>query len=115
MAEESVLERALRDTVGIAHTEDILVDAVKDLVRDEIKSYIRAKLEANPDLKAEVKGAVSELMEAKAKEAFALVKLAKASAKLGLELVPPKLREQFARDLVGVFEKEIASLMAKNI
>lgn len=115
MVEEGLLERALRDTAGFAHAEDIVVDAVRDLVRDEVKAYIRAKLDENPDLKAEMKAAVTELMEAKAKEAYAFVKIAKASAKLGLELVPPKLREQLTRDLVSVFEKEIAALMQKNI
>jgi Ribonuclease G/E len=115
MAEEGIVELALKQTKGLLHSEDILVEAVRDLVKDEIKRYVREKLEGRPELKEELKAAVAEMMEAKIKEAAALVKMAKAGAKLGLELVPPHLREEVTKDLVGMFEKEISVLMEKTL
>lgn len=115
MAEDDIVELALKQTKGLLHAEDILVEAVRDLVKDEIKRYVREKLEGRPELKEEIKVAVAELMEAKIKEAAALVKMAKAGAKLGLELVPPHLREEVTKDLIGMFEKEISVLMEKTL
>ena len=44
--------------------------------------------------------------EAKLKEAYAGIKMAKAGAKLGLELIPPHMKKEVAKEL----EKEITSL-----
>jgi hypothetical protein len=112
---EHVVERLIKETGGILHTEDLLLDAVRDLFKDEVKAYVRARLDANPALKEELKAAVTELMEAKLQEAYALMKVAKSSAKLGLELVPPHLREKFTREIVSIFEKEIAALMERAL
>jgi len=111
MAEANIAEKLLRDTMGAMHTEDLLVEALRDLVKDEVKAYVRARLDANPDLKGEIKAAVKDLMEAKIREAYAFVKLAKAGAKLGLELVPPEMRTEVTRELARIIEKEVASLM----
>ncbi len=115
MPEEDIIELALKQTRGLLQPEDIVVEAVRDMVKDEIKRYVRDKLEARPELKEEMKVAVSDLMEAKIKEATAMVKMAKAGAKLGLELVPPHLREEVTKDLISVFEKEINVLMEKTL
>ncbi len=101
----------MKSTLGITHTEDILLEAVRDLVKEEVKGYIRQKLEGHPDLREELKAGIKALMEAKVKEASALVLIAKSAAKLGVELVPPDLREEMAKELVGAVEKEIATLL----
>lgn len=90
------------------------MEAMRDLVKDEIKKYVKSKLDASPALKQEIKKAVEELMEAKVKEGYALVKLAKAGMKLGLELVPPRLREEFSKDLIAMFQKEIGEMFEKT-
>ena len=113
MAEPNIAEKLLRDTMGAMHTEDLLVEALRDLVKDEVKAYVRARLDANPDLKGEIRAAVKDLLEAKIREAYAFVKLAKAGAKLGLELVPPEMRTEVTRELAKIFEKEVASLMTR--
>jgi len=115
MPEQKILESILKGSMGIVHAEDVLVEAVRDLVKDEIKRYIRDKLEANPQIKAELKEGIGDLMEAKMKEAYALVKIAKSGAKLGLELVPSHLRKEMTKDLVQIFEKEIDAIMEKTL
>lgn len=111
MAEEEAIGSLLRSTLGIVHTEDLLLDAVRDLVREEVKDYIRQTLEEHPALKEEMKGAVKALLEAKVREASALLLIAKSAAKLGVELVPSELRQEVAKELVGAMEKEIATIL----
>lgn len=114
MAEENVVEKVLRDTIGAVHTEDLLVEALRDLVKDEVKAYVRVRLDANPELRGEIREAVKDLLEAKIREAYAFVKLAKAGAKLGLELVPAEMRTEVTRELARIIEKEVGSLMART-
>jgi hypothetical protein len=111
MAEDNIVEKVLRDTMGAVHTEDLVVEAFRDLVRDEVKTYIRARLDANPELRAEIRAAVKDLMEAKLREAYAFVKLAKAGAKLGLELVPPEMRAEVTKELARIIEKEVSTIL----
>ncbi len=115
MAERTSVEKLLRETTDIIRAEDLVIEAVRDLMKDEAKKYIRSKLDANPALKKELKAAVEELMEAKIKEGYAMVKLAKAGMKLGLEMVPTHMREEFTRDLVSMFQKELGEMMDKSL
>lgn len=111
MSEENLVEKVLRDTMGAVHTEDLVLEAVRDLVKDEVKAYIRARLDANPELRAEIREAIKELMQAKLQEAYAFVKLAKAGAKLGLELVPPAMRAEVTKEIARIIEKEVGAIL----
>lgn len=103
-----LLKEGLYDVLG---GEDILLDAAKDLIREEIKNHIREKLEANPELKKEFKDAIGMFFEAKLKEAFANIKLVKAGAKLGLEIIPENLKESMSKEL----ENEINKILEKML
>jgi len=115
MSERTPIEDMLAESTNMLRAENLVAEALKDLVRDEVKRYIRTKIDENPELKNEMKAAVEELMEAKIKEGYAMVKLAKAGVKLGLELVPPKMREEFSKDLVSVIQKEIGGFMERTL
>ncbi len=93
-------------------TENLIMESVKDLIKDEIKEHIHEKLDENEELKAEFKKGVEMMLEAKAKEAFAYAVIAKASTDLGMELIPPKLKEEMRKKLSKVLEEEIESIMA---
>lgn len=105
------MEKVLRDTMGAVHTEDLLVEAVRDLVKDEVKAHVRARLDANPALKAEIRDAVKDLVQAKLQEAYAFAKLAKAGVKLGLELVPTEMRAEVTKELARIIEKEMGAIL----
>ncbi|MEE9593658.1 MAG: hypothetical protein V3W28_08780 [Thermoplasmata archaeon] len=111
MTEEDALGSLMKTTLGIVHTEDLMLEAVRDLLRDEVKRYIRARLEERPALKEELKRGVAALMEAKVREASALVLMAKAAAKLGVELVPAEVREEVAKEFVDALERDIATVL----
>jgi adenosyl cobinamide kinase/adenosyl cobinamide phosphate guanylyltransferase len=107
------MENAIRRALSSVQTEDLLVEAVRDMVKDEIKKYIHTKLSENPELKREIKEAVTELMDAKAREYYALARLAKNGAELGLEMMPPEMRERLTRDIAKLLEKEINQVFEK--
>lgn len=110
------LGKLLKGGVGdLLRPEDIVLESMRDLVRDEVKRRIREQLDANPELKQEMRDAVRLLMEAKVQEAYASLKIAKAAAKLGIEILPPDLRQELGREVMATFEKEVSRLLEKAL
>ena len=97
------------------NTENIVMEAVRDLVKDEIKLHLRNKVDENPELKHELKEAVELFIEAKLRESFAAIKLAKAGTKLGLTLVPEKMVGELTKEFSKVFEKELITILDKSL
>ena len=113
---DNSLSRILKGTISdIMPQKDLVIEAVHDMVRDEIKKYIRQKLDKDPELKKEIKEAINEYFTAKIKEVNATLKLAKAGAKLGLNLIPDHLREEVTKDIASIFEKEIGDILEKGL
>jgi len=111
MADDDIINSVMKSTRSMLSSETILLDAVQDLVKDEIKKAIREKLDANPEIKKELKEAVRSLMEAKIHEAVAILKIGKAGAKLGLEMVPPELRKEIGKEIASLLEKEVSRML----
>jgi len=73
------IERLLTGNLGaqvkdLMATEDLVLEAFRDLVKDELKNHIRAKVDADEELKAEIKEAVSYYFQAKARSVYAELK-----------------------------------------
>lgn len=97
------------------NTENLVIESLRDLVKDEIKTYLRTRIDEQPELKAELKEAIELFMEAKLRETFAAIKLAKAGTKLGLTIVPEKMVDELTREFSRVFEKEIFTILEKSL
>jgi len=95
-------------------TENLMVEAVEELIKDEIKERIKSKLNENEELKAEFEEYVKVLMEAKMKEAYAYAMLAKTSADLGFELVPPEMKDKMNKKLKDFIEKKMEEMMKEG-
>lgn len=115
MPGESLLKTTLKGGILDLGTDEIVIDALKDIVRDELKGRMREALDKNPELKAEFKEAVRSYFEAKVQQTYAELKLAKASAKLGLEVMPPQLRDKLSREVAQMVEREVTSLLEKAL
>lgn len=89
-------KEALPDVLG---GEDLVIEAARDMIKDEIKAHIKKKLQENPKLRQELKDAIGMYFEAKIKEAYASVKLAKAGAMLGLKLVPDNIKDELSKEI----------------
>jgi len=112
--EEDIVSSVLKSTKSMLSSETLLVEAMQDLVKDEVKRHMREKLDADPELRKELRAAVQELMEAKIHEAFAVLKIGKCGAKLGISMVPPELRKEIGQELVSILEKEIGRMLEQT-
>ncbi len=108
---EKTLLNLLESSEELTSTENLIMESVKELIKEEIKEHIRAKLDENEEIKAEFKKGVEMMMEAKAKEAFSYAIIAKASADLGMELIPPKLKVEMKEKLAEMLEEEIGEIL----
>jgi hypothetical protein len=113
-SDDDIISSVLKGTKTMLSSETLLLEAIQDLVKDEVKRAIREKLEANPELKKELKASVQDLMEAKVQEAYAVLKIGKVGAKIGIEMVPPKLRKEIGQELVTMFEKEVNRMLEQT-
>lgn len=107
-----LIEDALK---SVTITENIIVEAIQDMIKEEIKKHVRQKLEENPELKKEIKEAIKIYFEGKEKEIYATVKLAKAWAKLSLQLLPANMKEELTKEVLELFEKEIKEMVEKAL
>lgn len=112
--EDDVVSSVIKGTRAMLSSETLLIEAVQDLVKDEVKRTMREKLDANPQLKEELKQAVQELLQAKVHEAYAVLKIGKVGAKIGIEMVPPALRREIGRELATMFEKEVSKMLEQS-
>ena len=113
-SEEDIVSAVLKSTKSMLQSETFIVEAVQDLVRDEVKRHIREKLDADPELRAELKKAVESLIEAKVREAYALLRIGKCGAKLGIALVPENMRREIGHELASIFEKEVSRMLEQS-
>ena len=80
MAIERLLTGSIKDQIkDLMSTEDLVIEAFRDLVKDELKTHIRNKVEADPELKAEIKEAVSYYFQSKARSVYAELKATRAA------------------------------------
>ena len=107
-----VLKGGFTDLLG---DQELIVDALRDLLKDELKSKMREALDKSPELRDELRDAVRMYFEAKVREAYATVKFVKASAKLGVEMMPDAMREELGREVSALLEREIAALIEKSV
>ncbi len=112
--EDDLVSSVIKSTKTILSSETLMLEAVQDLVKDEIKREMREKLDASPQLREELRQAVKELIEAKVHEAYAVLKIGKVGAKVGIEMVPPELRSEIGRELVTMFEKEVTKMLEQS-
>ncbi|HID71224.1 MAG TPA: hypothetical protein EYP29_00580 [Thermoplasmata archaeon] len=112
--ENILLKTISKEVLPILNTENLIVEAVHSLIKDEIKRYIRAKLYADEKLKKELKETVELYVEAKFKEVYYAMKMAKTGAKLGLNLIPEKLKTQISEEITRILEKEVGQILEKS-
>lgn len=107
-----LLKTAISD---ILKGEEIVINATQSIVEDEIKAYILRKLDDNPGLKRELKRAINNYMEARIRMIAAQMRVISLSAKLGILLIPEKVRNELSDEILSMFEKELTSFLEKTI
>lgn len=108
----SILHAGVSDIFG---GERLVVDIVRDLVKDEVKKSIKEALEKNPKLKKELQEAIKLYVDAKIREMYATIKIAKVAAKLGVEALPDDIKDELSKEIADIFEREISSILERAI
>ena len=111
---DRTVDSLLKGGEDLIDTENLMVEAVQELIKDEIKNRIRNKLQENEELRSEFEEYVKVLMEAKMKETYAYAMLAKTSADLGLELIPPEMKDKMNEKLREFMEKKMEEIMKEK-
>ncbi len=90
-----------------------MAEATRDLVKEEVRRLLERKLKENPELAKELKEAVHDLLEARAMEYAALLRVTAASARLGFAAAPDSIKGVLARDVASLLSRELGTLVDK--
>jgi hypothetical protein len=110
---EDIVTKLTRESFKLMDTESVFVQAMQDIVKDEIKKRIMSRIEKDPALKEQIKIAVEDLIEARIKEGYAMMRLGKIAARIGLEMIPPDMKEDVTREFTSIIEREISEIFQK--
>jgi len=110
---DDILTRLSKESGRIIDTETIFMQAMQDVLKDEIKKKIFSRIERDPALKKQIKIAIEDLIEAKIKETYAIVRLGKIAARIGIELIPTDMKEDVTKEFASLLEREITEVFQK--
>ena len=118
MTEESAgepIDLLVRGTRDLLRPEEIVRDATRDIIKDEIRRHIEKTLRDDPKLASEIREAVRQLIEARALEYAALVRVGTVTARLGIAAVPANVRSALTRDVVDLISKELGQIVERSL
>ncbi len=109
------LEVLLKSTQDLLRPEVLVREATRDIVKEEIRRHLDKTLHDDPSLEHDLKDAVRALLEARALEYAAVLKVGTVTARLGMAAIPPELRSALTRDLVDLISKELGQIVEKSL
>ena len=107
-----VLVKSTRD---LLRPEELVREATRDIVKDEIRRHLEKTLREDPKLAQDLKDAVRDLLEARATEYAALVRVGTTAARLGLSALPPEVRRELTKDVVDLISKELGQIVERSL
>jgi len=107
-----VLVRSTRD---LLRPEELVREATRDIVKDEIRRHLEKTIRDDPKLEADLKDAVRDLLQARAMEYAALVRVGTTAARLGLSALPPDVRKALTKDFVDLLSKELGQIVERSL
>lgn len=118
MTEESAgepIDLLVRGTRDLLRPEEIVRDATRDIIKDEIRRHIEKTLRDDPKLASEIREAVRQLIEARALEYAALLRVGTLTAHLGLSTLPENVRRQLTQDIAKLVSRELGDIVEKSL
>ncbi|MGI0052911.1 MAG: hypothetical protein ACREC5_02965 [Thermoplasmata archaeon] len=109
------LDLLVRSTRDLLRPEELVREATRDIVKQEIRHHLERTLKENPPLDRELREAVKSLLEARAQEYAALLRVGALTARLGLAAVPPEIRRQLTQDMINLFSKELGQIVERSL
>ncbi|MCI4355517.1 MAG: hypothetical protein L3K18_00010 [Thermoplasmata archaeon] len=105
----------LKSTRDLLRPEEIVQEATRDIVKDEIRAHLESTLKKDPKLAQDLKDAVRSLLEARALEYAALLRVGTCTARLGLAAMPPEIRQALTKDVVELIARELGQIAERSL
>ncbi|HZY70719.1 MAG TPA: hypothetical protein VFF67_07065 [Thermoplasmata archaeon] len=105
----------IKGTRDLLRPEEIVREATRDIVKEEIRRHLEKTLHEDPKLARDLKDAVRALLEARAMEYAALLRVGTCTARLGIAAVPPEIRTALTKDVVELISKELGQIVEKSL
>ncbi len=109
------LDILLKSTRDLLRPEELVREATRDIVKDEIRHHLEKTLRENPAIAKAMREAVRALLEARAAEYAALVRVGACTARLGLAAAPPELRRQLTREAIELLGEGLGQIVEKTL
>jgi hypothetical protein len=109
------LDILIKSSRDLLRPEEIVREATRDIVKEEIRRHLEKTLREDPELAQDLRDAVRSLLEARAMEYAALLRVGTCTARLGLAAVPPTLRSALTREVVEIFQRELAQIAERSL
>ncbi len=109
------LETLIKSSRDLLRPEEIVREAVRDVVKDEIRRHLEKTLREDPKLAHDLRESVRGLLEARALEYAALLRVGACTARLGLAAVPPEIRNRLTSEVIELFSREIGQIVEKSL
>ncbi len=114
-AENSPIDLLINSSKQLFTPEKLVADVAMDLIKDEVRHHLEEKIKLDPQLAQDIKDSVKELLEARALEYSALLRLTATIARLGIVAVPEEMKVRFAREMASLVGREIGAVMEKAL
>lgn len=109
------IDLLLSSTRDLLRPEEIIRDATRDIVKDEIRRHIEKALHDDPKLAQEIRDAVRQLIEARALEYAALLRVGTLTAQLGLSTLPENVRSELSHNIAQLVRRELGDIVEKSL
>ncbi|HTZ61143.1 MAG TPA: hypothetical protein VMC82_00625 [Thermoplasmata archaeon] len=109
------IDLLVKSTRDLLRPEELVREATRDLVKDEIRRHLEKTLKEDPQLEADLREAVRDLLAARASEYAALVRVGTATARLGLHALPADVRRALTKNLVDLVSKELGQIVERSL
>ncbi len=109
------LDLLVRSTQDLLRPEEPVSEATRDIVKDEIRHYIEKKLKDDPRRAADLREAIHQLLETRAREYGALLRVGALTAQLGVSTLPEEVRRMISQQIVGFVSSELGQIAEKAL
>jgi hypothetical protein len=109
------LDILLKSTGDLLRPEELVKEATRDIVKAEIRAHLESTLRKDPALAQDLRDAVRSLLEARALEYAALLRVGTCTARLGLAALPPEIRQAITKDLVDLVSRELGQIAERSL
>lgn len=109
------IDALVKGTRDLLRPEEIVREATRDLIKEEIRGHLDKTLREDPKLAQDLKDAVRALLEARAMEYAALLRVGTCTARLGLAAMPPHLRQALTKEILDLVSRELGQIVEKSL